>query len=199
MATRPEVFIVESLTFADEEAGDIEGRILTEMLRLSGKTPRYYYVRTKRELKEVLNFFDSSQYRYLHLSCHGDEQSVDTTLDVIEFEELGEILRPHLRNRRLFVSSCKVVNDRFAQSVMKDSDCNSIVGPSTDIFFDQAAAMWASFYHLAFREDDSRIRRREIQSILKELAKLFKVPLVYCRRAKKSTNGYRIHRFRAGV
>ncbi len=37
-----------------------------------------------------------------------------------------------------------------------------------------------------------------IQSILKDLAKLFNVPLVYCRRAKRSNNGYRMQTFGVG-
>ena len=196
MATNPEVFIVESLEFSDEDDGDFEGRILTDMLRMSGKKPRYYYVRTRREIKKVLNIFEDSQYRYLHFSCHGNEESISTTLDVIKFEELGEMLRPYLKNRRLFMSSCEVVNDNLAKAVMKDSDCNSIVGPSAKVFFDQAAVMWASFYHLAFREDDRRIKRREIRSISRDLSKLFKVPLVYCRRDSRLKKGYRIERFK---
>ena len=38
MRTKPEVFIVESLRFKDERKGRLEGKILTEMLELIGKS-----------------------------------------------------------------------------------------------------------------------------------------------------------------
>lgn len=47
--SQPEVFIVESLTFADERSERFEGRIISQILSLSGKNCEYYYIRTKRE------------------------------------------------------------------------------------------------------------------------------------------------------
>ena len=55
MASKPEVFIVESVDLDDEVEDRLEGKMLTEMLRLGGKKPLYFYVRRKRELKEVLS------------------------------------------------------------------------------------------------------------------------------------------------
>ena len=45
MATKPEVFIVESLKFKDERKGRLEGQILERTLKLSEKKPQYYYLR----------------------------------------------------------------------------------------------------------------------------------------------------------
>ena len=135
MQTKPEVFIVETLRFKDERKGRLEGKVLTEMLELIGKSPRYYYIRTRKELKSVLKIFSRSRYRYLHLSCHGDEESIDTTLDEIKFKELGKILKPHLKKRRLFVSSCEVVNEKFAKAVMRASGCLSVAGTSDEVDF----------------------------------------------------------------
>ena len=44
--TEPEVFIIESLRWTDELSQWSEGRILTDIMRLGGKDPIYYYVRT---------------------------------------------------------------------------------------------------------------------------------------------------------
>ena len=110
--TKPEVFIIESLDWIDEQKGRYEGRILTDILRLSGKKPIYYYVRTKQELVELMHLFQATRYRYLHLSCHGDADSIKTTLDIIDFKELGTILNPYMHRRRLFVSSCEVSQPR---------------------------------------------------------------------------------------
>lgn len=76
--TRPEVFIIESLEFEDESEDRFEGKMLSHALRLSGKEPIYFYIRTRRELDEVLDFFEDSSYRYLHLSCHGSANSMET-------------------------------------------------------------------------------------------------------------------------
>ena len=70
MSTKPEVFIIESLDFVDEEKERFEGQILSSILKLGGKRPKYYYFRTRRELVEILKIFGRSRYRYLHLSCH---------------------------------------------------------------------------------------------------------------------------------
>ncbi len=66
----PEVFIIESLHFDDENESRYEGSFLSQILHLGGKKPLYYYIRTKRELTEVLRIFKASGYRYLHFSYH---------------------------------------------------------------------------------------------------------------------------------
>jgi hypothetical protein len=52
--TKPEVFIIESLTFEDEENEHFEGRLISKMLALSDKECEYYYIRTKSELTRQL-------------------------------------------------------------------------------------------------------------------------------------------------
>ena len=169
--TKPEVFIVESLTFDNEEAGSFDGRILEEMLRLGGKKPRYYYVRTKREFEAVLVRFKRSRYRYLHLSCHGSSKSLEMTLDSVDFPELATLLNPYLEGRRLFISACDAVNDRLARAVMPTSGCLSIIGHPKEVHFAEAATMWASFYHLAFRANRRGMKRRDIEHILEDMAR----------------------------
>lgn len=104
--SQPEIFIIESLDFKDERAERFEGRIISQILALSGKRCEYCYIRTKRELKALLERFEASHYRYLHLSCHGSTDSMFTTLDSIKFSEFGLLVKPYLRKRRLFVSAC---------------------------------------------------------------------------------------------
>ena len=71
--TRARVFIIESLKPEDEKAGNFEGRVLSQILHLGDKESEYHYVRNKRKLNAVLRRFGKSDYRYLHLSCHGNE------------------------------------------------------------------------------------------------------------------------------
>ena len=87
--TIPELFIIESLTLDDEADGRQEGEILSRMLRLAGKTKtKYFYIRTKRELEEIIDLFDESKYRYLHISCHANDSEMGTTFDDVFFSSL---------------------------------------------------------------------------------------------------------------
>jgi hypothetical protein len=83
--TKPEAFIIESLTFEDENLQRFEGSFLSQILHLAGKEPKYYYIRTEKELRKILKLFQQSDYRYLHISCHGSKKSIYTTLDEIPF------------------------------------------------------------------------------------------------------------------
>lgn len=148
MTTIPEVFIVESLGFDDEYHNRFEGKIITNILDLNGKSSKYYYIRTERELVEIAQIFYESNYRYLHLSCHGSSKSMATTLDEIPFNRLGEILGPYIRKRRLFVSACEMVNTDLARAIIPRSNCYSIIGPSVDVTFSDSAILWASFLSL---------------------------------------------------
>ena len=83
------MFIIESLTLKDEKDESFEGRILKQILRLSGKDSTYYYIRTRRELERLMIVFRRSGFRYLHISCHGNATEMGTTFDSIPLVELG--------------------------------------------------------------------------------------------------------------
>lgn len=174
-----EVFIIESLTLDDERRQRFEGRIISQILALSGKKCEYYYIRTKRELVAMLKQFTSSHYRYLHLSCHGDNTSMATTLDAIPFSELGPLIKPYLRKRRLFVSACSMSNRSLAENIMPGSDCYSILGPDQDIRFSDAAVLWAAFYHVMFSADSTAMKHKVLKAKTQELANMFGVRLTF--------------------
>ncbi len=190
MTSEPEVFIIESLDFDDEENERFEGRIISKILALSGKHCEYYYIRTKRELGEVLKRFASSGYRYLHLSCHGSGTSMHTTLDEIPFRDLGALLKPYLRERRLFVSACSMVNDALARVLMPGSGCYSILGPHEEVRFSDAAILWAAFYHAMFTDDSTAMKRADLKIKAMELADLFGVRLNVFAASSSSARGY---------
>jgi len=63
--TKPEVFIIESLNLQDENDHLQEGDLISRMLHLVGKAgTQYYYIRTERELEEIVDLFDESDCRY---------------------------------------------------------------------------------------------------------------------------------------
>lgn len=101
----------------------------------------------------ALEEFKKSKFRYLHISSHGSRNSIHLSLESITFGELASIIVPYLRGRRLFFSACSVVNKALAETLMPRSRCNSIIGPCRDISFGNALLMWATFYHLAFRDE----------------------------------------------
>ena len=179
-----DVYIIESVDLENEAKGEREGEALTEILKLSGKSPRYVYIRTRRELIHFLKDFRESKYRYLHLSCHGNSQAIGTTFDTISFQDLGDLLGPYLQDKRLFISACSVVNDRLRQAVMTGSGCLSVIGPSKDVAFDKAAIFWSSFYYLMFDTDTRRMKRGDILPTVKKLAPLFDLPITYCSRTR---------------
>ncbi|RLG05640.1 MAG: hypothetical protein DRN61_00010 [Thaumarchaeota archaeon] len=183
--TKAEVFIIESLEFDDEKNNRFEGKFLSQILHLGGKKPKYYYVRTKKELKKVLELFEKSAYRYLHLSCHGSETSISTTLDSISFKQLKELMGSYLRKKRLFISACSAVNEKLAKYLIPSSGCLSIIGPVADVEFRDAAIIYASFYHLMFKKSPSKMTRREIKSILLKVADIFEISLNYFSISKK--------------
>jgi hypothetical protein len=143
-STEAEVCIVESLNFLDEETRR-EGRILAQALTLSGKRPHYTYVRNSRELECFVEEFSRSTYRYMHLSCHGNEKQFWTTLDAIGWRDFVQLLAPIKGRRRLFISSCLACTPAFGRALLNESEWLSVVGPAGKIAFDDATLFWTSF------------------------------------------------------
>ena len=168
--TKADVFVIESLTFDDEERSHGEGQFLSHILRLADHNYKYFYIRTKTELQEVLDRFESSRYRYLHISCHANRNGIALTLDDLTVSELGDILRPYIENRRVFFSACELATDRLASALLKESGCYSVIAPAEPVRFDAAALFWASLYHLMFRNDQTAMTRDDLAKNLKALS-----------------------------
>lgn len=175
----PNVFIIESLDFEDEKNNRFEGKFLSQILQLGGKESLYYYIRTKKELQKVLEIFENSDYRYLHISCHGNKNSLFTTLDNLPFSEFATLINPHLNEKRLFVSACSAVNDDLAEVIIPKSGCFSLIIPINDIGFHDAAIIWASFYHIMFKENPNRMKRKDILPALRNIVNTFEISLNY--------------------
>lgn len=190
--SQPEVFIIESLGFDDERAGRFEGQIVSKILALSDKKCEYCYIRTKREFKELLKQFESSSYRYLHLSCHGEPGAIHTTLDKIPFDELGPLIKPYLRKRRLFMSACSATNRALADSIMPRSGCYSILRPNQDIFFSDAAVLWSSFYHVMFNADSDAMKYKTIKAKAQEASDMYRVKLTLIGHDQDNSKGFTI-------
>ncbi|REF73451.1 hypothetical protein [Paracoccus versutus] len=187
LRTKADVFIIESLDPDDEGNGRFEGGVISQILRLHRKQPLYRYVRTIEEFKAAVKEFGKSRYRYLHISAHGDPEGLCTTnQETIDFDELGDMLRPHLKGRRLFLSACSMVHNDMAAYVIPKTECFSIMGPEDDIEFHRAALFWASLYHLMFLKDAEKFNRARLTETLTKASALFEVNIkLFCRSDNK--------------
>lgn len=180
MRSHPDVFIIETLSPDDEGNGRFEGITISHLLRLHGKSPKYRYVRTRSEFIKAIHTFTLSNYRYLHISAHGNHRGMCTTnQDEIDYAELGNLLTPTLEDRRLFLSACSMVHDDMAREIIPRTGCYSIVGPTEDIEFTVAAVFWPSIYHLMFSTNDMAMKRTTLRKNLAKVSKLFDVDIGY--------------------
>jgi hypothetical protein len=174
--TKPEVFIIETLRQDDEQSRRYEGSQLAEMLRLSGKNPKYHYFQEERELPHLVALFRESQYRFLHFSCHGSPTEIFTTNGSISYLRFAQIFSKHLILRRLVVSACELGNNLFAEVLAgHNKGMHSILAPVQKIRFDHAAAIWNAFYVSLFTENDGAMTHNQIVARLKALRQLFPV------------------------
>ena len=151
---------------------------------MCGKNPLYYYIRTKAELEHLADEFEASGYRYLHLSCHGNGEALDTTLDSISYSEFAKIFKNRLKGRRLFVSACRAGNELFAETVGgRNSELISVAAPSEDIDFDDAVAFWSSFYVRTFKQNLNSMNSNRVAESLKSLAAFFKAPIHFSKKS----------------
>lgn len=182
--TKPDVFIIESLNPDDEGNGRFEGSIISNMLRLHGKEPKYRYVRTRKEFESAVKAFAHSRYRYLHISAHGNTQGMCTTnQEAINYEDLADLLKPSFKRKRLFLSACSMVHCRMAKHLIQETECHSVIGPADDIEFHKAAIFWASLYHLLFLNNPDKMNHTQLKNTLSKAENLFEVNMKFFARS----------------
>ncbi|TCV67567.1 hypothetical protein [Pseudomonas fluorescens] len=185
MASIPDVFIIETLDPDDEGNGRFEGSVISSVLRLHEKNPIYRYVRTRHQFIEAVTEFGKSGYRYLHISAHGNEDGLFTTnQNEIGYTDLAKILEPHLKKRRLFLSACSMIHDKFLSALFSTTKCISVVGPREDIYFSDAAVTWPAIYHLMFSENTDGMDKSHLKAQLTHVRALFKIDLAYYSKSK---------------
>ncbi|MEQ8407305.1 MAG: hypothetical protein RKH07_03425 [Gammaproteobacteria bacterium] len=191
MSLAPEVYIIESLDPDDEGNGRFEGSIISRILKLHGKAPKYRYVRTRKDFEKAVVQFGKSDYRYLHVSAHAEPEGMCTTnQDEIDYDDFAEIINPHMRNRRLFMSACSMVHEDLAKEIIPASGCYSVIGPRTDIKFTDAAVLWTILYHQLFSENYKLISHQALKKCLVETTKLLNIEIAYFSKSKKLKRGY---------
>jgi hypothetical protein len=178
--TKPETFILESLSEDDEKDQRLDGKVLYEVLRLQGKKPIYFYFRTQTELIRFAEIFHKSEYRYLHLSCHGNDTHLQFTFGQTDYETFANIFEDKLNNRRLFISGCSLGNFDFAKAVFaKSGGLYSVTAPTRKVFFSQTTSFWPAFYYMMHAWDNSTMKKKRLQDVLARLAQIFEMPMAH--------------------
>lgn len=178
--TEPETFILESLNRDDENNGRLDGKVLYDVLRMQGKRPIYYYFRTQVELVKFADIFRDSGYRYLHLSCHGDEEKLEYTFGQTDYSIFSNIFEKKLNNRRLFISGCSLGNRKLAESLFqKNGGMYSVTAPTKVVFFDQTTSFWPAFYYMMHAWDSANMKKYRLQHVLTKLTEVFEMPLAH--------------------
>ena len=191
MATKPKVFIIESLHPDDEGNDKLEGKNIAHLLKLHGKRPKYKYVRTKKEFEKAIKQFGKSNYRYLHISAHGDKDGLCTTnQDEISNLDLSKLLKPHLEGKRLFISACSMVNKNMAKEMILRTKCRSVVGPKKDIYFSDAVVCWQLIYHLMFSENSKSMSDKQLRKTLLKVQFVMPVRMSLFLKSDKNKQGY---------
>jgi hypothetical protein len=178
--TKAETFILESLSEDDEANSRLDGKVLYEVLRLQGKKPIYYYFRTQTELIRFAEIFRHSGYRYLHLSCHGNDTQLQYTFGQTEYAMFADIFQDKLNNRRLFISGCSLGNADFAKAVFsKSGGMYSVTAPTRKVFFSQTTAFWPAFYYMMHAWDTSAMKKKRLEHVLERLTQIFEMPMAH--------------------
>ena len=170
--TIPDVFIIESLP----EQNPHDGKILADMLRLPGKNPIYYTCKDSDSFVAGLRVFAASQYRFLHISCHGTIDSIrfqsGQMLDYMAFSSLFEGIK--LNVTRLFFSACELGNQNLSLELFKKNKAvYSFIAPCQPISFSNALAIWCSFYIAMFDISSSKMRETVIINKLDKILQVF--------------------------
>ena len=158
----------------DEKSGFFEGVRIAQMLRLAGRKPKYFYVQDERELDLLVPVFRQANYRYLHLSCHGDPDGFELTNGYVTFERFAEIFDGTLRLRRLFVSACNAGQKKLIHALHATSrGIQSVTAPTVEISYEHAAAIWSSFYLSLLDAGTEKVLHSDIIKRIALLVKLF--------------------------
>lgn len=158
-------FIIESLSFENEMNLDwYEGKQLAEYLnKLSKHSAQYYYIRTQKELEFMACSFADSAFTNLFVSCHGDNKSLDLTIDKnISFTKFASIFKGKLNNKRVFFSSCEVGTQKLADEIYKNnSTIFSIMAPNRIVTFKEIFPYWIKLFYLLEEFIDQAIKKKK--------------------------------------
>lgn len=206
MSNKTGVFVIESRKIKEEAKGKKQGLILTEIMALLGMKSEYRYIRTQKELGEMIRQYYKSNFRYLHFSMHGVSNKKDKpvskfslSLDQVSYDTFCKSIIENNtgknEKRRLFISACNVLDDITTQFEYRNNSFISIVSPSAKIRTSIAPLVWATFYHDMFTIEKKSMANSDIRENLDRICDLFNVKFNGYFRKGNDSNQYEIYSF----
>lgn len=189
------VYIVECL-----RAGDFnDGKVLHQILELMGMVSVYQNAKTIEDFRSFIEDFKTSQFRYLHISCHADKKGLEIDGEDFSNEALQDLLKGGLKNKRVFMSACQGANKDLASRLLVDCEAYSLIGTPVDLDFDKSVLFWPSFYHIINEYDQQKMKRDFLIETLQKCVDMFGVPINYYSKIKNTTTHLRRLKVRRGV
>ena len=178
-----EVFIIESLGADDVNNNRCDGKILESQLKLLGSKPKYRYVLNLSDLRKALLEFDKSEYRFLHMSCHGSEDKVFLAADQNgeTYEEFSRCFAGFTALSRITFSACRLGNYKLFDTFFGlNKGVQSLAAPIKDLPFQSASLYWAAFYTKLMdecRSSNNHVHRDFIEYIVPRLSRALGVSM----------------------
>lgn len=177
--TIPEVFIIEGVSKIDKKSCRLDGKHLYDLLNMGGYNPKYYEVSSFEELNDVLKIFKKSKYRFLHFSTHASLEEIyisDEKKSYLEFcKKMGEEHQKTFFQHRITFSACELGNELFMRLFgnINLGGIHSIVAPVQKIRFEDASAIWASFYLAMLAQNEIGMNSKMLNHIAENVSALF--------------------------
>lgn len=170
MAKPKQVYIIESRSADDHWDNRHEGRSLQEVLRMEGVDSSYREVISVGYLERALKEASRPSTRYVHFSCHGDEDGIVLTDGTeLSWRQFDRLAWPHLKDVVLVFSACSVGAGVAELFTRHKTFCRAIIAPKKVIYWPEGLAAFTAFYHLAMStdttaEEDIRVMNRIVRS-----------------------------------
>jgi len=174
MALIDDYYIIESLGGSDIK----DGKIFFDSLNtISGFNPKYKKVSNFNELKKALTDFEQSNFKYLLISSHGDEENLHLTDETVNSYDLFDI-DLDLSKKRIFMSSCRGGSYLIAKYFIKKG-AYSVIGSPDDLDQIVAVALWPTMVLTFERLNDFEVNFRELDIALKQIVNVYRIPMHY--------------------
>ena len=182
---KPQVFIIESLPAEDVNNMRMDGKVLERQLKLTGQEPIYRVALNLGDLRKSVEEFSQTNYRFLHISCHGKSTGVILAANPNgeSFKEFSSCFAGFVGSARITFSACKLGNKAFYEEFYKQNKgVHSLIAPVSDLPFQRGSIFWAAYYTKLFEECNERnnhIKRDFIERSVPSLARVCGVSMKY--------------------
>lgn len=174
MVLRHDYFIIESLN--EEDIND--GKIFHEaLLSLGTYNPIYIKVYDKKEFENALLKFSKSDYKYLFISAHGDDENIYLEYDSFNAYDLDD-MKINFNRKRIFMSTCRGGSFLLAKYFITKK-AYSVIGSPDDLNQIVAVGMWPTMILIFERLNKNQLNFYELNKTIKQIVKIYEINLSY--------------------